>query len=144
MNYHFKDYMTRLSRDRVGKGVHNDILSKVMHAPINLFFDVTPIGTIIGRFNEDLNVFKEHFLHGPSWMYDMSSHYVTIVFYFYLMGCWEGPLAMAITFYILSYITRPYLAIDNQLHKIASCIWTPLRSYFHESMRGITVIKAFD
>jgi ABC-type multidrug transport system fused ATPase/permease subunit len=144
MNYHFKDFMTRWSRDRCGKGIHNDILRKVMHAPINLFFDVTPIGTILRRFRDDIQVFKEHFMHAPSWCFDMSSHYATMIFYYYLMGCWEGPLAMFMGFWVLSYITAPYLAIDNQLHKNGSLIWTPIISYFHESMRGITVIKAFD
>jgi ABC-type multidrug transport system fused ATPase/permease subunit len=33
---------------------HNYILQNVMQAPINLFYDVTPIGKILNRFSKDL------------------------------------------------------------------------------------------
>ena len=37
--------------------VHKETLKTVLLAPINLFFDVTPLGKIIAIFTEDLNVF---------------------------------------------------------------------------------------
>ena len=37
--------------------VHTETLKTVLLAPINLFFDVTPLGKIIAIFTEDLNVF---------------------------------------------------------------------------------------
>lgn len=36
--------------------LHNRMLNKVMSAPINLYFDITPIGQIMNRFSKDLNV----------------------------------------------------------------------------------------
>jgi len=36
--------------------VHSSLLERVLKAPINLFFDVTPIGKILNRFSNDLNV----------------------------------------------------------------------------------------
>jgi hypothetical protein len=32
----------------------NMMLERVMHAPINLYFDVTPVGRILGIFNFNL------------------------------------------------------------------------------------------
>lgn len=37
--------------------VHRETLKSVLLAPINLFFDVTPLGKIIAIFTEDLEVF---------------------------------------------------------------------------------------
>ena len=37
--------------------VHKETLKTVLLAPINLFFDVTPLGKIIAIFTEDLDVF---------------------------------------------------------------------------------------
>ena len=37
--------------------VHRETLKSVLLAPINLFFDVTPLGKIIAIFTEDLDVF---------------------------------------------------------------------------------------
>ena len=42
---------------RMGRNVHETLLGKVMSAPINLFFDVTPVGKVFQRFSEDINVF---------------------------------------------------------------------------------------
>jgi len=41
---------------RATKLLHNKILGKVIRAPINLYFDVTPIGKILNRFSKDLQV----------------------------------------------------------------------------------------
>ena len=44
---------------RVGKKLHNILIAYVFRAPINLFFDVTPIGKILNRFSKDLAVIDE-------------------------------------------------------------------------------------
>ena len=41
---------------RAIKVLHNSMLAKVLRAPINLFYDVTPIGKILNRFSKDLQV----------------------------------------------------------------------------------------
>ena len=38
---------------RVGKKMHNWLMNIVFRAPINIFFDVTPIGKILNRFSKD-------------------------------------------------------------------------------------------
>jgi len=40
----------------IDKKMFNQMLNKVMHAPINLFFDVTPSGVILNRFGRDIDV----------------------------------------------------------------------------------------
>lgn len=44
---------------RVGKLMHNELIAYVFRAPINLFFDVTPMGKILNRFSKDLAVLDE-------------------------------------------------------------------------------------
>ena len=34
--------------------LHEKMITQVMNAPINTFFDVTPVGTIMNRFSKDL------------------------------------------------------------------------------------------
>jgi ABC-type multidrug transport system fused ATPase/permease subunit len=36
--------------------LHKEMIKKVMNAPINLYFDVTPVGRILNRFTKDLSV----------------------------------------------------------------------------------------
>ena len=37
------------------------ILDRLLKAPINLYFEVTPIGRILGFFSDDLKAFSAHF-----------------------------------------------------------------------------------
>ena len=41
---------------RSSKFLHENMISKIINAPINTFFDVTPTGTIMNRFSKDLQV----------------------------------------------------------------------------------------
>ena len=40
---------------RAGKKLHNQMIERVLKAPVNLYFDVTPIGRILNKFSKDLN-----------------------------------------------------------------------------------------
>jgi len=47
---------TRVKRS-IGRDVHRITLKRVLLAPVNTFFDVTPLGKIVNIFMSDLNVF---------------------------------------------------------------------------------------
>ena len=57
INLFVEMYMSKKSKE-MGRGVHHALFSKVMNAPINLFFDVTPVGKVFSRFSRDINVFN--------------------------------------------------------------------------------------
>jgi len=38
--------------------VHQEALDKVMHGSVNKYFDVTPIGRVLQKFNGEIQVFK--------------------------------------------------------------------------------------
>jgi ABC-type multidrug transport system fused ATPase/permease subunit len=40
---------------RAGRIIHEEMVDRVLHAPVNLYFDVTPIGRILNKFSKDLN-----------------------------------------------------------------------------------------
>lgn len=35
--------------------MHEDMIQRIVHAPVNLYFDVTPIGKSLNKFSKDLN-----------------------------------------------------------------------------------------
>ena len=37
------------------KNFHNKVFAAVLAAPVNLFFDVTPVGRILNRFGKDID-----------------------------------------------------------------------------------------
>ena len=113
-----------------------------MNAPINTFFDVTPVGKILVRFSKDLEIFKGGFfwciIHLSNMIFAVCSATV-------LLGSvspWN-ILSMLFVIYCFSLFAVPFTAIDNQLHKQASNVWTPIHSYWQEALRGSSVIRAF-
>ena len=44
---------------KASKGIHNRLIGRVFNAPINLYFDITPVGKILNRFSKDLAVIDE-------------------------------------------------------------------------------------
>jgi ABC-type multidrug transport system fused ATPase/permease subunit len=39
---------------RAGREIHEQMIDKILHAPANLYFDVTPVGRILNKFSKDL------------------------------------------------------------------------------------------
>ena len=64
MGQMIRQYTVRLLVTHAMGNIHGDVLSKIMRAPINLFFEVTPTGLIVSRFNEDMGKFGDtvHFI----------------------------------------------------------------------------------
>lgn len=56
------------------------MLDRVMHAPINLYFDVTPIGRIQKKFGADMDSIEGGF-------YNMASHILNMMFKVFWL-CW--------------------------------------------------------
>lgn len=40
---------------RADKKLHERMIERVGNAPINLYFDITPIGRVLNKFSSDLN-----------------------------------------------------------------------------------------
>lgn len=48
-----------MSAWKASKIIHKHILNRVLNAPINLYFDITPIGRILNRFSKDLSILEQ-------------------------------------------------------------------------------------
>lgn len=54
-----KELLMREFINNTIRKVHADVLKRIMNAPVNTFFDVTPSGSIMTRFTEDMIVVEE-------------------------------------------------------------------------------------
>jgi ABC-type bacteriocin/lantibiotic exporter with double-glycine peptidase domain len=55
-----KDHFAGIVSTRCASAVHKKMIAKVLRAPVNLFFDVTPTGTIVKRL-QGIDVLDYHF-----------------------------------------------------------------------------------
>ena len=53
---------------QLSKDMFSRILKKVMNAPVNLYFDITPIEKVIGYFTGDIDRCDRHFWGCLEWI----------------------------------------------------------------------------
>lgn len=109
---------TRVKRS-IGRDVHKITLKRVLQAPVNTFFDVTPLGKIVNIFMSDLNVFYGAVLDAPRGMFEMLSHVFVVFSVMFAIGNWYILLPILSFMFVLGRIvSKPYIHADNQLHKV--------------------------
>lgn len=139
-----KDMYDQKRRRETGNGVHKATLKQILLAPINLFYDVTPIGKIMQIFQGDLRVFYGGVTDTPKHILNMISE--VMVSFIIILSIAEWPIYFILIAMVVlgAKISKPYLCADNQLHKVGSIIHQPIHSYFHEQMRGTSIIRAYN
>ena len=113
-----------------------------MNAPINLFFDVTPTGTIMNRFSKDLQVMDNNiaFIFGGInvMVYQVlailivictANWYIIVVF----------PPIVILCYILFRYTVTSY----REYTRIESITKSPLLNLLSESLNGSSTIRAF-
>ena len=105
--------ITRMKRE-VGRGVNRETLKSVLHAPVNLFFDVTPVGKILNIFTTSLFVFYGAIIEPIKRMINMSTHVLVVFYFLFTIGNWCILLPVLGIMLILMYrISKPFFHCDN-------------------------------
>ena len=143
INSLFLDRMLERVKRRSGRNVHNEVLTSMMNAPINLFYDVTPIGLILNRIRGDINVFRGGLFHVYQWIGDMSSHFFYLFCCFYFMQSYTLMFSVAFIIWTVSQYAMPMNIAKKKMSKVSHTVHSPVSSYFFEAMNGITIIRAF-
>jgi ABC-type multidrug transport system fused ATPase/permease subunit len=123
--------------------LHNELLNKVLRAPINLYYDVTPIGQILNRFSKDLMILDSSIVFAISgftgcFYNAMASLIVAVYVVPYII--FAVVLMMIIAVLIFRYCLEGY----NQCYRLESVTRSPILSQLQETLSGSTVIRAFD
>ena len=127
----------------MGTEIVSSTLRKVLLAPVNLFFDITPVGKILNIFQSEIHIFRHHLFDPLQHIVGMCSHVVLVCSVMLSLGFWESIIGFTIIGIVMSRYVPYYYAAEKYLCKIGGTIWGPIHSYFYECMRGINVIRAF-
>ena len=138
-----KNYLENQKFRYIANGILNSTLTTVLQAPVNLFFDITPVGKILGIFQREINTFRTHLFMPIMHCMGMFTHIFFVLHMLMTYGSYEVYAVLAVMVMIMNYVIWPYLSADNQLHKVGSTLWGPIHSYFYECMRGTSIIRAF-
>ena len=127
---------------RASRFLHENMISKVMNAPVNTFFDVTPTGTIMNRFSKDLQVMDNNiaFIFGGInvMLYQLIAILIVIASAnWYILAVF--PPVIFIGYILFSYTITSY----REYTRIESITKSPLLNLLSESLNGSSTIRAF-
>ena len=108
-----KNYYNERRNKSMGSEIHRMTLFKIFAAPVNLFFDITPIGKILKIFTDDMNVFNGRFVREIDIIIEIGSHIVVVFSVLTVLSTWDILFGFIFVIIIMGLISKPYLAADN-------------------------------
>ena len=94
--------------------MHGVTLKRILLAPVNIFFDVTPLGKIMRIFTEDLNVFFGQILDVPKRMMDLVCSIFVSISLMFTIGGYEYVIpSIIVMFWLMHKLSVPFEKLDN-------------------------------
>ena len=89
----------------MSRNLHNKLLNRIMKAPVNLYFDVTPLGKLIKHFTEDIGRCDRAFFWHINWVFDSVADCLIKIFIAVYFSSWMG-LVVATNMFLLYRVTN--------------------------------------
>ena len=124
------------------KELHRDMIDTVFNAPVNLYFDTTPLGRILNRFSKDLSVIEGTLVFEIGTGYVNLYNLMAIIVVASVVVPWIlliFPLVLICTIWLYS----KSISATKETARIESVTRSPLLSYLGETINGNSTIRAF-
>lgn len=123
--------------------MYKAMIASLLDAPINKYYDITPLGRIINRFTNDIGKLDGGTFHTLCWLFNMSFETVfNLVMTMYTIP--YALLAFPFILYIMQAATKRYRASKLEVERLSSAASSPIMQNVNESLRGGFIIRAFN
>jgi ATP-binding cassette, subfamily C (CFTR/MRP), member 1 len=139
----FRVFILSQSSLKCSKRLHEEMIDKLVHAPINLYHDTIPKGQILNRLSKDLSSMDA---------YTMFMYGSVYGFFFAFVGCIvicsliepKCLIFLPFLFLIGWMITRYYISATRDLTRLDGTLRSPIINLLAETIPGSTTIRAFN
>ena len=135
--------LTAMLSIRTSYNCHELLMKSFLKAPINLFYDVTPLGRILNRLSKDLNTIDESIAFSMGTMIAQTCMCISCV----LMAVIYIPLLLivvVIAFLPLKYIGFVYKRSSRELTRLESISRSPILNNYEQTTSGVKFIRVFN
>ena len=136
-----KEFLVAYSNYIGTKSLHEKMIYSIIHAPINLFHDIVPIGQILNRLIHDLELAQEII-----WKFNtILISIIGIIMSFYVCfmenkeTIYAAPFIIVLAVLLLFY----FISAGRDLNRLDGTSRSPIISLFSETILGITTIRTF-
>ena len=127
---------------KASESSHQDLLLAMSTAPINLFYDVTPVGRILNRLSHDIEIIDYELPDEINSVLILLSLILSIIsvslIYFPLIS-----ILIPLILYPASFIIRSYMKVSRELTRLESVSMSPVISSFKEAIQGSPYMRVF-
>ncbi|KAG0272269.1 Multidrug resistance-associated protein 1 [Linnemannia gamsii] len=129
-----------VARIRASERIHSHLLEKVLRLPM-AFFDTTPVGRIINRFSSDIFAVD---LRIPSKLIEICLFGVSVTSTLLLIVFTTPSFIMILPFLLMGYwfVEKCFLSVSRTLARIYAVSKSPVYQHFHESLGGVSTMRA--
>lgn len=128
---------------KAGTRVHSAMVERLINAPINLFYDVTPLGRILNRLSKDQIEIETEIAWNLNEVFtSVASSLGTIAAAVYFLP-WTVLLVPLMAVALL-YLQRIYLQLARETTRLSHLCKSPILQKFTESVAGLKVIRSFE
>lgn len=139
----FRVFILSQSSLKCSKRLHEEMIDRLVHAPINLYHDTIPKGQILNRLSKDLSSMDA---------YTMFMYGSVYGFFFAFAGCIvicsliepKCLIFLPFLFLIGWMITRYYISATRDLTRLDGTLRSPIINLLAETVPGSTTIRAFN
>ncbi|KAI9983317.1 hypothetical protein PInf_007277 [Phytophthora infestans] len=127
---------------RTSKNLHNDLFRRVLGAPVNRYFDVTPVGRVLNRFSNDLDQVDSVL---PKDYQIVAQHASMALGSFVVSAFVSYWIAVAyIPIIVVFVVTARYFKKTScEVKRLEGVTRTPVYNLFSETLSGLQTIRAF-
>ena len=136
-----KEFLVSYSNYKGTKYLHEKMIYNIIHAPINLFHDIVPIGQILNRLIHDLEFSQEII-----WKFNtILGSLIGIIISIYVCfkenreTIYAAPVIILLAVLLLLY----FISAGRDLNRLNGTSRSPVISLFSETILGITTIRTF-
>jgi len=128
---------------RASRKLHENMLTKILNAPVNLFFDVTPLGRLINRLSNDLESVD---IDMPVLIGNIAAGFWSFISCIILtiLTIYWSLLSMPLFIFSYLYYLKSYLQLQRKLFRLERISRSPIMLYGEELYRGACTIRAYE
>ncbi|KAG9062305.1 Multidrug resistance-associated protein 1 [Linnemannia hyalina] len=129
-----------VARIRASERIHSHLLEKVFRLPM-AFFDTTPVGRIINRFSSDIFAVDVRI---PNKLIDICLFGISVASTLLLIVFTTPSFVVILPFLLVGYwfVEKCFLSVSRTLARIYIISKSPVYQHFHESLGGVSTIRA--
>ncbi|KAK1940463.1 ABC transporter C family member 2 [Phytophthora citrophthora] len=127
---------------RTSKNLHNELFRRVLAAPVNRYFDVTPVGRVLNRFSNDLDLLDSSLPKDYQILVQHSSMALGSLVVSAFASYWIAVAYIPII--VVFFVTGQYFKKTScEVKRLEGVTRTPVYNLFSETLSGLQTIRAF-